>query len=370
MIERRRLQRAKNSILTTYETLRDYHVSFAGIRFACVVFDEMQKVKNPSSLATHAAKSVNADFILGLTGTPIENRMENIWSIMDIVDPGRLGDLKTFSSRYAAAETSALEDLRDSLLAPSASGPAAVLRRMKSDELEGLPKKIHHARCRPMPLGQARAYADVVALGQGDKKPPMLELLHRLRGVSLHPISPLNSWTGESDQYIEGSARLSELFKILAVVAKKREKALVFLESLDLQDCLALMIKDRFNMRERPLLINGQVTGDVRQKRVSAFQERRGVFDVMILSPRAGGVGLTLTAANHVIHLSRWWNPTVEDQCTDRVYRIGQEQEVHVYFPMAIHPNYGDASFSTCSWTSCWIESASCRVECWPLRCR
>ena len=94
------LQRA-DWILTTYETLRDYHLSFAAVPFACIVFDEMQKVKNPASLMTAAAKSVNGDFILGLTGTPIENRMEDLWSIMDIVDPGRLGDLKSFSSAIA-----------------------------------------------------------------------------------------------------------------------------------------------------------------------------------------------------------------------------------------------------------------------------
>ena len=91
--------------------------------------------------------------------------------------------------------------------------------------------------------------------------------------------------------------------------------------------------------------INGDIAGEKRQKLVDDFQADRGDFDVMILSPRAGGVGLTLTAANHVIHLSRWWNPAVEDQCTDRVYRIGQNQVVHVYYPMAVHPAFPDSSF-------------------------
>ena len=91
--------------------------------------------------------------------------------------------------------------------------------------------------------------------------------------------------------------------------------------------------------------INGEIGGEKRQKLVDEFQTEVGTFDVMNLSPRAGGVGLTLTTANHVIHLSRWWNPAVEDQCTDRVYRIGQDQTVHVYYPMAVHPLYGDSSF-------------------------
>jgi HJR/Mrr/RecB family endonuclease len=120
---------------------------------------------------------------------------------------------------------------------------------------------------------------------------------------------------------------------------------LVFLESLDLQDHMALIIKHRYGMKRRPMQINGDVSGEKRQRIVYEFQENRGTFDVLILSPRAGGVGLTLTAANHVIHLSRWWNPAVEDQCTDRVYRIGQAQTVHVYYPIAVHPHYGDGSF-------------------------
>jgi hypothetical protein len=91
--------------------------------------------------------------------------------------------------------------------------------------------------------------------------------------------------------------------------------------------------------------MNGEISGEKRQGIVDKFQSNRREFDVMILSPRAGGVGLTLTSANHVIHLSRWWNPAVEDQCTDRVYRIGQDQTVHVYYPIAVHPLYGDGSF-------------------------
>ncbi len=91
--------------------------------------------------------------------------------------------------------------------------------------------------------------------------------------------------------------------------------------------------------------INGDVGGEKRQNLVDQFQAQRGAFDVMILSPRAGGVGLTLTSANHVIHLSRWWNPAVEDQCTDRIYRIGQDRTVHIYYPMAVHPLYGESSF-------------------------
>ena len=149
----------------------------------------------------------------------------------------------------------------------------------------------------------------------------------------------------DADLFKEQSARLVSLFDILDELHGKGEKALVFLEDLDMQDLLAMMIQQRYQLERKPLQINGTVPGARRQEAVRKFQSSPLAFDVMILSPRAGGVGLTLTAANHVIHLSRWWNPAVEDQCTDRVFRIGQEREVHVYVPLAKHPEIGESSF-------------------------
>jgi elongation factor Ts len=133
---------------------------------------------------------------------------------------------------------------------------------------------------------------------------------------------------------------------LAAQIAKTGEKALVFLESLDLQAVgqLPTLLQRRYGLTRLPMVINGEVSTDKRQDRVSLFQRTSG-FDVMLLSPKAGGVGLTLTAANHVIHLSRWWNPAVEDQCSDRAYRIGQTKDVHVYYPMAINPSDPESSF-------------------------
>jgi hypothetical protein len=192
---------------------------------------------------------------------------------------------------------------------------------------------------------QSVSYADVVTRARQQDSKSMLETLHVLRGVSLHPIWPPAGDIKDPQSFIQQSARLAETFLILNEIAARREKALIFLESLELQEHLALMIKNRYGLQRRPMQINGEVSGETRQRLVDEFQTQLGAFDVMILSPRAGGVGLTLTSANHVIHLSRWWNPAVEDQCTDRVYRMGQDQVVHVYYPMAVHPLYGEASF-------------------------
>jgi hypothetical protein len=343
-LDHRRIQHA-SWVLTTYETLRDHHLSFASIPFACAVFDEMQKIKSPSSLLTRAAKTLNANFTLGLTGTPIENQLADLWCIMDIINPGCLGDLKNFSAKYPPDDLEALKQLHRTLLLAESESPAPMLRRMKADELDGLPQKKIHIRNRQMPEEQARIYANIVTRAKEPTSGPMLETLHLLRGVSLHPIWPPAGEIKDQKSFIDQSARLTETFLILDEIAAKKEKVLIFLESLDLQEHLALMIKSRYNLKRRPMQINGEVSGEKRQALVDLFQAQGGTFDAMILSPRAGGVGLTLTSANHVIHLSRWWNPAVEDQCTDRVYRIGQDRMVHVYYPMALHPLYGESSF-------------------------
>lgn len=335
-------------VLTTYETLRDYHISFGKVRFACVVFDEMQRVKNPATLVTHAAKTVNAGFRIGVTGTPVENRLEDLWSIMDILSPGFLGDLKTFSQEYHPTDTGSVERLRDLLFGQSekttdSRTPPPAIRRLKYDQIEGLPQKIEHKYLGTMPVGQADAYDK--ALRTRARGRNVLELLHFLRGISLHPYLLEKTGEPDTDEFIKESARVVSLFQVLDTVSRQHEKAIVFIERLEMQDIVAAIIQRRYKLKRKPLLINGQISGEARQAAVTEFQRSTGSFDVIILSPRAGGVGITLTAATHVIHLSRWWNPAVEDQCTDRAYRIGQNSDVHVHLPLARHPKIGDASF-------------------------
>ena len=331
-------------VLTTYETLRDYHFSFARTRFGLIVYDEIQKLKNPGSQMTRAAKSLNAEFTLGMTGTPVENRLQDLWSIMDVVAPGFLGASRDFEKRHPANDGEALARLKSQLTDPIRGRPPYMLRRLKADALEGMPAKHLHAMEMEMPPVQAAAYRDLVVraaaastagtLGKGG----MLSTLANMRGISLHPGDPRQA-TDDLDAYARDSARLSQTLTILQQIAEANEKALIFVEDLVMQERLAGLIQQRFALPARPMRINGTVPGHKRQALVEAFQSRPGSFEVMILSPRAGGVGLTLTAANHVIHLSRWWNPAVEDQATDRVFRIGQSRDVHVYLPMAVHPD-------------------------------
>lgn len=331
-------------VLTTYETLRDYHFSFARTRFGLIVYDEIQKLKNPVSQVTRAAKTLNGAFTLGMTGTPVENRLQDLWSITDVIAPGLLGASRDFERRHPANDTDALSRLKAQLTEAPKDHAPYMLRRLKSDALKDMPSKTVHMFEGEMPAGQAEAYKDLVvraaaasangSLGKGG----MLTMLAGLRGVSLHPVDPSQA-PSDLEAYAQQSARLLRTLDILKAVAAKGEKALIFVESLAMQDRLAGMIQSRFNLPRLPMRINGSVPGPKRQDMVEAFQRRPGVFDVMILSPKAGGVGLTITEANHVIHLSRWWNPAVEDQATDRVFRIGQRRDVHVHLPMAVHPD-------------------------------
>ncbi len=349
-LDRARL-RQTDWILTTYETLTDHEQAFAPIRYSLVLFDEMQKVKAPDTLNTKAAKTINADFVLGLTGTPIENRLEDLWCIMDRLVPGYLGDLKTFSATYREDASDQLISLKRKLDQPVEAAPAVMLRRMKDDVLEGLPEKREIRYEVPMPPEQRTAYERIVSAAHGsrsDKPGQMLKVIHDLRGVSLHPdrleataALPELSFRAFADR----SARLMKTLEILREIDAKGEKALVFIESLTMQALFAEGVAQLFDMERRPAIINGGTPGEQRQRIVNEFQSRPPGFDLLVLSPKAAGVGLTITAANHVIHLSRWWNPAVEDQCNDRAFRIGQTKPVTIHLPIALFEPHPDASF-------------------------
>lgn len=336
-------------VLTTFETMRDYHMSFARVPFSAIVYDEIQKLKNPASQMTRAAKTLNARMQLGMTGTPVENRLQDLWSISDVVFPGFLGTSREFERAYTADNPEALKSLQDQLIERDGNLPAFMLRRMKEGLLTGLPPKQVVTYEVPMPAGQSAAYDRVLAraraLRQSGDKGAMLKILHMLRGTSLHPEPPVG--LQDFPSYIGSSARLSKTFGLLEEIKGQSEKALIFCEDLDMQAFLAIAIQERFGLPRPVQIINGSIAGPKRQEIVTDFQSRPAGFDVMILSPKAGGVGLTITAANHVIHLSRWWNPAVEDQATDRVYRIGQDKPVTVHIPMAVHPDeaIGPSSF-------------------------
>jgi SNF2 family DNA or RNA helicase len=233
-----------------------------------------------------------------------------------------------------------MKQLKARLERPFAGAPGLMLRRLRSDRLPDLPEAVTHRAEAEMPLAQADAYRRVVADARGEaRKGARLAALQRLRAVCLHP-NPDQDAT--DDDFVAASARLIECFRALHKAHDAREAALVFIEDLGMQARLAGIIQRRFRLTSPPDIISGEVSGPRRQARVDHFQAGHG-FGVMLISPKAGGVGLTLTRANHVIHLTRWWNPAVEDQCTGRALRIGQTRPVHIHLPMGRLPGHDRA---------------------------
>jgi hypothetical protein len=334
--------RSADWVLTTYETLRDYDRDFGAVRFACLLFDEAQKIKTPGVRVTDAAKAMNADFRVAMTGTPVENRLADLWCIADAVYPACLDDLKSFSAKYEKnLDPQLLQQLKSFLDVPRPGRPPLMLRRLKEDKLPDLTRPVTRMRERPMGGLQLEQYQVAIAGARGAKKPgAVLEALQKIRTISLRPEGPFAT----DSAFIDASARMTTAFDALDAIAARKEMVLLFLDDLELQSKLAGIIQRRYGLQAPPMIISGQVDGKARQARVDAFQIGADEFAVMVLSPRAGGVGLTLTRANHVIHLSRWWNPAVEDQCNGRVVRIGQTRDVEVHIPIALLPD-GRASF-------------------------
>jgi len=341
-------------VLTTYETLRDYHLSFGKVRFSVIVYDEVQKLKNPASLMNRGAKAQQGKFTLLMTGTPIENSLLDLWTLLDIAWPGFLGlSAREFLAHHRGNDPERREKLKRRLVEPTVLSdqvtpiPAIMLRRFKQDNLEGLPERRIEATQDLMPAEQQAAY-DAVRTAIRARPQGTLEGLQQLRAISLHPrLGQPPESAVEDGPFIAASARFTRLFVILDRVHAQREKALIFVELREAQRALYDLIRRRYSLPSPlPETINGATASPVRDRIRREFQKRRG-FDVLLLGPKAAGFGLTLTAANHVIHLNRWWNPAVEDQCSDRVYRIGQDKPVTIYLPQAIHSELGERSFDS-----------------------
>ncbi|MFG1379241.1 DEAD/DEAH box helicase [Xanthobacter autotrophicus] len=350
-------------VLTTYTTLTNYQHSLARIPFAAVVFDEIQTLKNPDSLRAHAGRTVNADFRIGLTGTPIENSAVDLWAIMDQLAGGKLGTYRDFRGRYEAPDEVNMAELHGRVFGATERRPALALRREKDGVARDLPTKSRKLHPRLMPQVQAQAYEHArLKLAEGGPG-AALKMLHHIRTVSVHP--DLEGGDADAD-VIAASGRVEAAFAILRTIAAAQEKALVFIEHRQMQYRFIELVKAVFGLK-RVDLINGDTPIDKRQAIVDRFQGDGPGFDLLVLGPKAAGTGLTLTAATHVIHLSRWWNPAVEEQCNDRVHRIGQTRPVTVHVPMAIHPGYREHSFDCLLHSLMQRKRRLARSALWPM---
>jgi non-specific serine/threonine protein kinase len=295
-----------------------------------VVLDEAQAIKNPNAKQTRAAKALQAEARIALTGTPVENHLGDLWSIFDFINPGLLGSAKEFG-RYSKALAERPHNpygpLRD-LVRPY------ILRRMKTDKtvIADLPDKMELKALCPLSRKQAALYSETVtdltkALQDADgirRNGIVLATLMRLKQICNHP----SQWLNDGKWAEADSGKWARLREIAEVVTARQEKMLVFTQFREMTAPLAAYLSGIFG--QSGLVLHGDTPVKNRRALVQTFQEDETV-PFFVLSLKAGGSGLTLTAASHAVHFDRWWNPAVENQATDRAFRIGQKNNVLVH---------------------------------------
>ncbi|MBB4634626.1 DEAD/DEAH box helicase [Longimicrobium terrae] len=322
---------ASDLVLTTYALAARDQEALAAVGWGRVVLDEAQNVKNSAARQAQAVRTFRAPRRIALTGTPVENRLAELWSILDFLNPGLLGNAADFRRRFATP----IEKHRDTDRAAQLQRLTRpfVLRRLKTDQsiIRDLPAKHEMKVFCTLTREQASLYQATVdemmqrvEQSEGiERRGLVLATLLRLKQVCNHPAHLL----GDRSALAGRSGKLERLEEIVAEVLALGDRALVFTQFAEMGKLLRQRLEERF-AREVPFL-HGGTTRAARDSMVARFQAGDGP-PVLLLSLKAGGTGLNLTAANHVIHFDRWWNPAVEDQATDRAFRIGQRRDVQV----------------------------------------
>ena len=331
-------------VLTNYETLQAYQQSLLAQDWHVVVLDEAQAIKNPDTYRARAARGLKRRFAIAATGTPVENRLADLWSVYDFLSPGvPFTTLKDFQRDFETDVQAGVAKVRGALAYPGAR--SSLLRRSKSEVLDLPPKTlvVHHVE---MTAPQVDLERHVTAPREGTRN--ILRILQDLQKLYQHPRLLLPE--GERGvrasvaTLVEQSPKLALCLRILRDAAAAGEKALVFTLWTDMQDMLVEVFKQELGVGVVRVINGDPAHRRMAKKYIEEFTATPG-FAVMVLSPIAAGTGLTITAANHVIHYGRWWNPAKEDQATDRAYRIGQTRPVQVHYPLLHHPGRRSEGF-------------------------
>jgi SNF2 family DNA or RNA helicase/uncharacterized Zn finger protein len=319
-------------VITTYGLLRNDIEQFKDKEWDFVIIDEAQNIKNPDTAQTQAVKSVKTKTYIAMTGTPVENRLNELWSIFDFTNKGYLGSMRNFQQNYATP----IEKFRDEERIEKLKQATApfTLRRLKTDKtiISDLPDKIVFDEYCYLSKEQAALYEKTLEnsfkeldkKSGFDRKGHIFKLITSLKQICNHPVQYTKSGTLSKDL----SGKAEKAFSIISQIIEQNEKAVIFTQYKEMGDLLVQMMKDEFKI-DTPFF-HGSVGRTARDEMVEAFQTDDKI-KFMIISLKAGGTGLNLTAATNVIHYDLWWNPAVEDQATDRTYRIGQTKNVIVH---------------------------------------
>jgi SNF2 family DNA or RNA helicase len=321
-------------VITSYALIHRDLKSLQGVAWQGIVLDEAQNIKNAEAKQSQAVRQLEANYRIALTGTPVENRLQELWSILDFLNPGYLGNKQFFQRRFAMpiekyGDTSSLNQLR-SLVQPF------ILRRLKTDReiIQDLPEKQEMNVFCGLSLEQAELYQKVVEESLAEietaegmqRRGMILALLVKLKQVCNHPAQYLKKTTLSEPQL---SGKLLRLQEMLEEVLSEGDRALIFTQFAEWGKLLKPYLEQQLG--REIFFLYGSTSKKQREEMIDRFQHDPQGPPIMILSLKAGGVGLNLTRANHVFHFDRWWNPAVENQATDRVFRIGQTRNVQVH---------------------------------------
>ena len=328
-------------ILTSYGLLQRDSDLLGQVNWQGVVIDEAQAIKNPNAKQSQATRNIvqsssSNRFRIALTGTPVENRVSELWALMNFLNPKVLGEESFFHQRYRLpieryGDMSSLQDLK-------ARVSPFILRRLKTDKtiISDLPEKVEISEWVSLTIEQKNLYRktvektlnDISATPKAAKYGKVLALLTKLKQICNHPALALKQTIVDED-FLERSAKLQRLEEILEEIIEAGDRTLVFTQFAEWGHLLQSYLQKRWDF-EVPFLYGGK-TKKERQAMIDRFQEDPRGPQIFLLSLKAGGIGLNLTRASHVIHIDRWWNPAIENQATDRAYRIGQENRVMVH---------------------------------------
>ena len=316
--------------MTTYGSVRRFDL-LRKVSWDMIILDEAQAIKNSVAMQTKAIKALSARVRFVLTGTPIENRLEDLWSLFDFACPSLLGSRVEFASFTSALSKNEMRDYTPlrKLIQPY------VLRRLKTDQtiIKDLPAKIERETYCYLTKHQASLYQSSVDeffklldsdLSGMKRKGLILAFLMRFKQICNHP----SQYLADGGYELEKSGKIKRLLEICEEINERQEKVLVFTQFREITDILDRYLSETFG--QKGYVLHGGTTPKKRAKMVESFQKEEG-GPYFVLSLKAGGTGLNLTQANHVIHFDRWWNPAVENQATDRAYRIGQKKNTLVH---------------------------------------
>ncbi|WP_210364473.1 DEAD/DEAH box helicase [Bacillus sp. REN3] len=320
-------------VLTSYGLTHLDFEELDNVEWSSVAIDEAQNIKNANTKQSRAVRKLKGKHHIALTGTPMENRLSELWSIFDFTNRGYLGSAGQFQKQFILPIEK--EEKKEKIGQLQALIKPFLLRRTKKDEdvALNLPDKVEQKEYCPLTAEQASLYeqlvkdtfAQIETLSGFERKGLILQLLSRLKQLCNHPALYLKE--DNPKHLIDRSAKMEKMAELVGAVLDQEESCIIFTQYIGMGEMIQTALKKEFGI-DVPFL-NGSLPKMKRDELIMRFQNRE--FPVFLLSLKAGGTGLNLTAANHVVHYDRWWNPAVENQATDRAYRIGQSRFVHVH---------------------------------------